>query len=85
VEKYGKNSMALLVDEGGQFQDRYQRLLLIPLIGLFAEIGGSVIFLVGTAEKGLLDTKLTVMTPGGHSSVPPPHTVTFPVALKYRV
>ena len=51
-----------------------------PLIGAFAEIGGSVISLVGTAEKGYLDTKLTVMTPGGHSSVPPPHTVKFSVS-----
>ncbi|KAI0251446.1 carboxypeptidase S [Lactifluus subvellereus] len=58
LEKYGENSMALLVDEGGGF----------------IEMNGSVIALAPTAEKGYLDTQVTVSTPGGHSSIPPPHT-----------
>ncbi|KAI0251422.1 carboxypeptidase S [Lactifluus subvellereus] len=58
LEKYGENSMALLVDEGG----------------IFGEMSGSVIALAATAEKGYLDTKVAVSTAGGHSSVPPPHT-----------
>ncbi|KAH9039306.1 hypothetical protein EDB85DRAFT_2182476 [Lactarius pseudohatsudake] len=41
----------------------------------FDEIGGSVIAVPGTAEKGYADTMVTaVSTAGGHSSVPPPHT-----------
>src|SRR5579863_9678032 len=27
------------------------------------------------AEKGYMDVRVSVSTPGGHSSVPPPHTV----------
>jgi Gly-Xaa carboxypeptidase len=29
---------------------------------------------VGTAEKGYMDVRIDVASPGGHSSVPPPHT-----------
>ena len=42
-------------------------------------MSGSVIALAGTAEKGYLDTQVTVSTPGSHSSIPPPHTVMFVV------
>ncbi len=45
------------------------------VIGGFVDIGGSIIALVGTAEKGLTNTRVRVETPGGHSSVPPAHTV----------
>ncbi|KAI9440734.1 hypothetical protein H4582DRAFT_2074521 [Lactarius indigo] len=58
LKKYGENSFALLVDEGGGI----------------AEVGGSVIAVPGTAEKGYLDAMMTVSTAGGHSSVPPSHT-----------
>ncbi|KAH9167378.1 hypothetical protein EDB89DRAFT_2125443 [Lactarius sanguifluus] len=58
LKKYGEDSFALLVDEGSGFD----------------EIGGSVIAIPGTAEKGYADTMVTVSTAGGHSSVPPPHT-----------
>jgi Gly-Xaa carboxypeptidase len=50
-----------------------------PLIVGFEEMGGSIIAIPGIAEGGYLDTKVTVSTPGGHSSVPPPHTVRFNV------
>ena len=30
---------------------------------------------VGTAEKGYTDVRVAVTSPGGHSSVPPSHTV----------
>jgi Gly-Xaa carboxypeptidase len=59
LKKYGKDSFALLVDEGG----------------IFLDIEGSVIAIPGIAEKGKLDTKVKVMTAGGHSSIPPAHTV----------
>ncbi|KAH9962677.1 carboxypeptidase S [Russula dissimulans] len=58
LKKYGEDSFALLVDEGG----------------IFGDIGGSIIAIPGIAEKGYIDTKVTVSTPGGHSSAPPPHT-----------
>ncbi|KLT39355.1 Zn-dependent exopeptidase [Cutaneotrichosporon oleaginosum] len=56
--KYGKDSMALIVDEGGGM----------------AEVRGQMFALPAVAEKGYLDVELRVETPGGHSSVPPPHT-----------
>ncbi|KAI9510035.1 hypothetical protein F5148DRAFT_977310 [Russula earlei] len=58
LKKYGDDSFALLVDEGSMFGD----------------VGGSIIAIPGIAEKGYADTKVTVSTPGGHSSVPPSHT-----------
>lgn len=48
---------------------------LIALVGVFGDIGGSTIAIVGTAEKGYADTRVKVSTAGGHSSVPPAHTV----------
>ncbi|KAI0272776.1 carboxypeptidase S [Gloeopeniophorella convolvens] len=58
LEKFDKDSIALLVDEGAGF----------------FEVGGSVLAAPGIAEKGYMDANITVRTPGGHSSVPPPHT-----------
>jgi Gly-Xaa carboxypeptidase len=58
LKKYGEDSFALLVDEG---------------MG-FGEVGGSVIAIPGTAEKGYFDSMVTVSSAGGHSSIPPPHT-----------
>jgi acetylornithine deacetylase/succinyl-diaminopimelate desuccinylase-like protein len=46
-------------------------------VGVFAGVEGSIIAVAGTTEKGKLDTKVTVMTPGGHSSIPPVHTVSM--------
>ncbi|KAG5636676.1 hypothetical protein H0H81_007206 [Sphagnurus paluster] len=60
LEKYGKNGVALVVDEGGGSG--------------FAEVHGSVFAMPGIAEKGYLDVHVEVNAPGGHSSVPPKHT-----------
>lgn len=57
-EMYGKDGFALLVDEGGGF----------------AEIEGAVFATPGIGEKGYLDIRVQVDSPGGHSSVPPSHT-----------
>ncbi|KDQ15508.1 hypothetical protein BOTBODRAFT_54770 [Botryobasidium botryosum FD-172 SS1] len=57
-EKYGKDSFAFLIDEGSGYSGE----------------GGAVFALPGIAEKGYLDARVTVATPGGHSSVPPAHT-----------
>jgi len=58
---YGENGIALIVDEGSGFGEWY----------------GSVIATPGIAEKGYLDTRVKITAPGGHSSIPPSHTVTF--------
>ena len=36
---------------------------------------GRVFATLGIAEKGYTDVRVEVTSPGGHSSIPPPHTV----------
>ncbi|KAF9072250.1 carboxypeptidase S [Rhodocollybia butyracea] len=55
---YGQNAFEFIVDEGGGFSERY----------------GTVFATPGVAEKGSLDLRVDVASPGGHSSVPPSHT-----------
>ncbi|OAX39812.1 carboxypeptidase S [Rhizopogon vinicolor AM-OR11-026] len=55
---YGRDSFALLLDEGAGYLD----------------MGGVTFAIPSTSEKGYLDVKITVSTLGGHSSVPPSHT-----------
>lgn len=50
-------------------------LYLIGFAGIYGEVEGSVIAIPGIAEKGYIDVKVSVSTPGGHSSAPPAHTV----------
>ncbi|KAG8689824.1 hypothetical protein FRC11_000339 [Ceratobasidium sp. 423] len=57
-EHYGKNSISMLVDEGGGIEN----------------FGGISVALPAIGEKGYLDVGIEVATPGGHSSVPPEHT-----------
>ncbi|KEP54141.1 gly-Xaa carboxypeptidase [Rhizoctonia solani 123E] len=57
-EHYGKDSVSVLVDEGGGIQT----------------IDGMSVAQPAVAEKGYLDVRVEVATPGGHSSVPPEHT-----------
>ncbi|KAJ7323043.1 hypothetical protein DFH08DRAFT_969671 [Mycena albidolilacea] len=40
----------------------------------FGEAYGSIFATPAVAEKGYLDVRVEVTSPGGHSSVPPPHT-----------
>ena len=56
--KYGKDSIAMLVDEGAGMSDTWGQLYATPAVG----------------EKGYLDVEILVETLGGHSSVPPPNT-----------
>lgn len=58
LEKYGKDSMFMLVDEGNGMSEEYGQLFAMPAV----------------AEKGKFDARIQVETSGGHSSVPPPHT-----------
>ncbi|KZO96609.1 carboxypeptidase S [Calocera viscosa TUFC12733] len=55
---FGLDSIALLVDEGGGLAVQGEQLFAMPCVG----------------EKGYVDVRVEVTTPGGHSSVPEPHT-----------
>ncbi|KAL5341451.1 hypothetical protein BJX70DRAFT_358833 [Aspergillus crustosus] len=57
-ERYGKDSLAVIVDEGAGLERKWGRVFATLTVG----------------EKGYLDVGITVRTPGGHSSAPPPHT-----------
>ncbi|KAH6612929.1 hypothetical protein B0J18DRAFT_70910 [Chaetomium sp. MPI-SDFR-AT-0129] len=57
-ERYGKDGIAVIVDEGSAFEEAWGTLFAKP----------------GTAEKGYTDVHITVRKPGGHSSVPTDHT-----------
>lgn len=58
LEKYGSDSLAVIVDEGAGISDAWGSLMATP----------------GVAEKGYTDVVITVRMPGGHSSIPPDHT-----------
>lgn len=58
LEKYGKDSIAIIVDEGAGLSEKWGQLFAMP----------------GTGEKGSIDVTVVVRMPGGHSSVPPEHT-----------
>ena len=58
LERYGKDSIAVIIDEGMKMQ----------------ELWGALVAQPGVAEKGAVDIKIVIRMPGGHSSVPPPHT-----------
>lgn len=57
-DRYGKDSLAVIVDEGSGFEKTWGTLFAKP----------------GTAEKGYTDVYITVRMPGGHSSIPSDHT-----------
>lgn len=59
AERYGHNGIYAVIDEGGQS---------------LVKQGNIALALVGTSEKGMLNVKIGLNTPGGHSSVPPDHT-----------
>lgn len=48
---------------------------------------GKVFATPGIAEKGYIDVRVEVESPGGHSSVPPTHTVRcfplYPTSIEY--
>ena len=59
-DKYGKDGIYAIIDEGPG---------LIP-----NPLTNQIIGFVGTGEKGYNDMKITLRTPGGHSSIPPDNT-----------
>lgn len=50
-------------------------LLTISLLAGFSEMYGTTIASPGIAEKGFMNVLVEVTAPGGHSSIPPAHTV----------
>ncbi|EIW79289.1 carboxypeptidase S [Coniophora puteana RWD-64-598 SS2] len=58
LETFGENSLAMIVDEGGGYSDHAGTIFASPAV----------------AEKGYVDVRVDVSTPGGHSSRPPRHT-----------
>ena len=44
-------------------------------LALYTDMGGVIFATPSTSEKGYFDMKITLSTLGGHSSVPPSHTV----------
>ncbi|KAH7929097.1 carboxypeptidase S [Leucogyrophana mollusca] len=56
---YGRDGFAMLLDEGGGIMDLGE---------------GMIVASPSVSEKGYLDVKVEIKTPGGHSSVPPAHT-----------
>lgn len=57
LEKYGKDGVAAIVDEGAGVSTIWDTHYATP----------------GVAEKGYIDVDIVVRMPGGHSSVPPAH------------
>ncbi|KAJ7636726.1 hypothetical protein FB45DRAFT_907191 [Roridomyces roridus] len=58
LERFGRNAFAMIIDEGGGYNEQYGAIFAAP----------------GIAEKGYIDVSIEVQTPGGHSSIPPDHT-----------
>ncbi|RDW74760.1 putative carboxypeptidase s protein [Coleophoma cylindrospora] len=57
LERYGKNGVGIIIDEGGGLAEAWGSLFAVPAVG----------------EKGYADVEVIVRMPGGHSSIPPPH------------
>lgn len=58
LERYGKDSIEAIVDEGAGLAKVWGTLFALPAVG----------------EKGYIDVEVVVRMPGGHSSIPSPHT-----------
>lgn len=58
LERYGKDSISAIVDEGAGLATAWGTLFALPAVG----------------EKGYIDVEVVIRMPGGHSSVPSPHT-----------
>ena len=79
METYGKDAFALLIDEGCVFSVHLHPnghvLSHRSHLAGFGEQFGGIFAAPGIAEKGYTDVRVEVTSPGGHSSIPPPHTV----------
>lgn len=55
--------------------------LTIRFAGGFGSQYGGVFAVPAVGEKGYIDTRVEVTSPGGHSSIPPLHTVSYFILL----
>lgn len=79
---YGNNAFAFIVDEGGACCHlAFLTSANASVIAGFGEQFGTVFASLGIAEKGYVDVRVDIASPGGHSSIPPPHTVRYLVLL----
>lgn len=70
----------MLVDEGCKVFVRFVKGKgLSQFTAGFEDRYGSVFAIPGVAERGIFDVRLDVAAPGGHSSLPPKHTVSSSV------
>lgn len=70
LSTFGERSFAFILDEGGNIQESF----------------GSVVATAAIVEKGYIDVRLSVASPGGHSSIPPKHTsIGFLAALIAKI
>lgn len=60
ISRYGPDSLFQIIDEGDSGVTEYE---------------GNSYILPATGEKGHLDSVIELYTPGGHSSIPPKHTL----------
>lgn len=83
LKNFGKDAFAFIVDEGGMWTCSTSscKLLMLASLAGFSEDLGAVIATPGVAEKGYIDMNVVVNGKGGHSSVPPPHTVLSEIFL----
>ncbi|KAI1126409.1 peptidase family M20/M25/M40 [Nemania abortiva] len=58
LKRYGKDGVAIIVDEGAGSADFW----------------GTTYAMPGVGEKGYIDIEIIIRMPGGHSSIPPAHT-----------
>lgn len=58
IDRYGKDGVAAIVDEGSAIGYNWGQATAVP----------------GVGEKGYIDVEITIRMPGGHSSIPSPHT-----------
>jgi Gly-Xaa carboxypeptidase len=73
-EKYGKDSFEFVLDEGGMGLETLSTPSSSSRGNGEEGDDGVVYALPGVGEKGSIDIVLTLSVPGGHSSIPPPHT-----------
>lgn len=73
----------MLIDEGGSSLLGFVIDILIFSLGGYSEQYGGVFAVPAVGEKGYIDTRVEVSTPGGHSSIPPVHTVSRTAGKNY--
>lgn len=80
LSTYGKDAFALLIDEGCLFSSPILNFYVLNHLNYSAGIEnklGTPFAILGVAEKGYTDVRVEVTSPGGHSSLPPSHTVSL--------